>query len=324
MPEALGNDGLAAVSKNLSNNETEISSAYEKRISHIFDAANIASKRITEELKSDSAVKSILKSDGVFDILEDLLLRAPSLSFGEPTSFSEYLCEKFLSRFDGMCFCKGIASAESVSLSELFVCIYGEAQDNSKPGRERQIALLRNSGSSRAFELFAKNLRGVEAYYGDNFQSLCAGVSSGDAKYAIVPIESGSDGRLDGLHRVIERYSLSVLMTCRVRAHDGSVTKYALVGKPSPLVGYDGELKFEFRITFGSADEVINICDAARFFGADVERIDSLSGVFGGRDNSFDFILDVSCADMAGLLTYMSIYYSQFVTVGIYKHITEE
>ena len=74
------------------------------------------------------------------------------------------LCEKFLSRFDGMCFCKGIASAESVSLSELFVCIYGEAQDNSKPGRERQIALLRNSGSSRAFELFAKNLRGVEAY----------------------------------------------------------------------------------------------------------------------------------------------------------------
>ena len=45
MLEALGNDGIAAVSKNLSNNNVEISSAYEKRISHIFDAAGIASQR---------------------------------------------------------------------------------------------------------------------------------------------------------------------------------------------------------------------------------------------------------------------------------------
>ena len=83
-------------------------------------------------------------------------------------------------------------------------------------GREKRVAFLRNRQASRAFERFAKYLGGVSAVYEDNFQNACESVYTGEATYAVIPISSTSDGRLNSFYRLMEKYELNIVLSCEL------------------------------------------------------------------------------------------------------------
>ena len=196
--------------------------------------------------------------------------------------------------------------------------IFGKEEDN---GGETKISLIRNAGSDRAFEIFAAKLHGVGAEYAETFADACASVSERHTKYAIIPLGSLLDGRLDGLYRMMEKYDLSIIMSCRVTSDDGNVTRYALAGKdPARL---SGKLKIEFKAALDSARDIKKILGAADWLCAEVERIDALPSQY-GRDNTYGFTLEADENDVSRIMLYLSLFFSQYIPLGIYADVSEE
>lgn len=309
---------VMALKANISNSNAECEAAVMKRMAHIYDAAHIARADI-EEKTGKSVLRAVISSDGAgISAGNELLFKL----WGDDGDNERGIAAGHLENFDFMVFARALASDSGASLGELFSMLFGDGE-KARSQAERKIALLRNAQVNRAFEIFAEKLRGVEAVYEDNFQSLCESVYAGETEYSIIPVENSVDGRLDGLYRMMEKYGMQILMSCRVFSVDGSSTRFALAGRSGALLDHAGEIKLEFRITLKSPLELSDIMDASRFFGAEPERIDSLPGVFGGRENSFGILLDISNADAFGLITYLSLKFAQFVPAGMYVQITE-
>ena len=319
MSEVNEKDGVFAVKQNLSASNGEYYACLEKRISHIYDLAYLAKKSVAQSGGDASMLKLIISGDETRAALEEILNSRPRIEAGEMVANN---VERRLCNFDFMCFCKAISKDMNTGYSELIETVFG-AEEKTPQGAEKKIALLRNARSSRAFELFAANIRGVLAVYEDNFQNACEAVFTKEAQYAVIPVSSSSDGRLDGLYRTMEKYGLAIVMSCKVSSADGNVTRFALAGRPSALTPGGEKTKFEFKITLDDPSELSEIAEGAEFFGAHIDRIDALPGFY-GRENIFGMILDISDADAAGLMTYIALRFSQFVPIGIYSHITEE
>jgi len=320
MIEFTESDGVYAVMKNLSDTAAEYSAALRKRAAHIYDAAYIAREKIRQAYGGAPLMELLFSND---EARAEIVESAPR-GFGEKDGAGDdcmwMTTGRELDKFDMFCYCKALSSAERYSLDELKSLLF--EQDGSETDGKK-ITMLQNAGSGRAFEIFASHVRGVEAEYDDNFKSVCDSVLLKESAFAVLPLESSTDGRLDGLYVMMEKYDLAVLMSCTVMSGDGSTTRYALVGRPQNI-GYEGgRKKFEFKISLADPSEISEIFDAALFFGARLERVDTLPSGF-GRDNAYGVIIDVEGSDVTGLLTYMEVRFSQFVAVGIYSHITEE
>ena len=89
------------------------------------------------------------------------------------------------------------------------------------------------------------------------------------------------------------------------------------------LIEENKEYMLVIKITLSDPSFLSEIFEAASFFGARTDAVDSLPDVF-GRGNAFGMVFDIEGADVTSLLTYLTLRFSQFVTVGIYPHITEE
>ncbi len=321
MIEFTESDGIYAVLKNMAATGGEYAAALEKRAAHIYDAAQLARRELLETY-GDAPVLELLFSND--DARAEIIASVPRTNKPEIAPSSDFIggtVGRELDKFDMFCFCKALSAGERYTPGEMMAFLF--ELDGDAVGKNKKIAMLRNSSSSRAFELFAAHVRGVEATYGDNFKSVCDAVYLKDAGYAVLPLESSTDGRLDGLYMMIEKYDLAVLMSCMVLSGDGSATRFALVGRPQDVGDEVGRKKFEFKISLDEPSEISEISDAALFFGARFERVDTLPVSY-GRDNAYGVIVDIDGADIAGFMTYMEMRFSQFVTVGIYSHITEE
>lgn len=319
MTDLENSSAVRALKANILNSNAECGAALEKRMAHIYDAAHLA-RSVIEARTGRSALRAIISSDDASATSEIEKLYSEFCS-GDG-DIDGGISEGHLENFDFMIFSRALASSCDVGIKELFSMLLGDGE-GVHPSAQRKIALLRNAQVNRAFEMFAEKLRGVEAVYEDNFQSLCEAVYAGEAEFSIIPVENSVDGRLDGLYRMMEKYGMQILMSCRVFSVDGSSTRFALAGRSGALIEHEGEMKLEFKITLQSPLELADIMDASRFFAAEPERIDSLPGMFGGRENSFGILLDISRADVSGLITYLSLRFAQFVPSGMYVQITE-
>lgn len=178
---------------------------------------------------------------------------------------------------------------------------------------------MRNRQASRAFEHFAKYLGGVAAVYEDNFRDACESVHSGRATYAIIPIHSTTDGRLNGFFRQMEQYDLNTVLSCEIDSDDGeNTTTYVLAYRERLYIPTGGMPLYECKITFSDLREIADLADAASYFGATLESVESLPILFSGRANAFNMVFGLKNAELSGLFTYLALEYPQTAAVGIY------
>ena len=190
-------------------------------------------------------------------------------------------------------------------------------------GGERTVAFLRNGQAMRAFERFAKLLDGVSAVYENNFLNACESVYTGHATFAIIPIHSTADGRLNSFYRQLEKYGLSIVMTCEIDSDDGeNTTTFALVYKDLLFEDMSGEPVYECKITFDDLNMVADIADAAAYYGAELYAMEALPILFSGRTNAFSIVLGLRNANLGGLFCYLALEYPQTAAIGIYRRLT--
>ena len=323
LDENTANDAESVISKNLERAFRIEASVYEIKFAHLRERANI----IARALKAKSC------SSNIMDALSHLY-EAPEMYFslkGEEFDFGSLFgnvnheqaecLAKNSKRLDDLYICKSIASLDGDNYDEndIIRWLLESEEVVSYPIRDKKVSFVRGNQSGRAFECFAKYVPGVLAEYEEDFKSACEAVANGESTYAIVPVENSTDGRLNSFYRLIEKYALSIVLAADIPSDDyENSTKFALVYKSLDVIKANGSKMFEFKITFSEPRELGEVIFAAEYFGATVHKVYSLPLSSGGRENSFDIILDLNDANTAGLLCYLFLEYSQFTAVGIY------
>ncbi len=311
---------LAAISKNLRRTAMLGAVAAEKRLAHLKEKAEILARRVIRETSCLDLLEAVLTTEEAVRLYrENIDNTTEEPLFGEINSAEEPCFHRQLERFDRFYFCKCIAEAAGPhSLETLIPLVCGNLAEIPY-GRDKKVAFLRNRQASRAFERFAKYLGGVSAVYEDNFQNACESVYTGEATYAIIPIASTSDGRLNSFYRQMEKYELSIVLSCDIESDDGETsTTFALVYRDRLYIPTEGTVLFECKITLEQMTDIADIVDAAKYFGATVESLEALPVLFSGRADAFDMIFGLSSADFAGFFSYLALEYPQMAAIGIY------
>ncbi|MBR6743872.1 MAG: hypothetical protein IKM00_01460 [Clostridia bacterium] len=309
------------VEKNLKRTALSMSGAWEKSFAHLREQARAIAGEISRQSGQKDILRAVLTSDEAARIYrESFLYGREEALFGEINRREEPYFRRAKNRFFQYYLCGALAEETSLgTLAELipFVC---EEPAVFPVGGERTVAFLRNGQAMRAFERFAKLLDGVSAVYENNFLNACESVYTGHATFAIIPIRSTADGRLNSFYRQIEKYGLSIVMTCEVDSDDGeNTTTFALVYKDLLFREMDGEPVYECKITFDDLNALADIADAASYYGAALYSVEALPILFSGRAHSFSLVFGLQNADFRGLFAYLALEYPQTAAIGIYR-----
>ena len=319
--ETVAGNAFYIVEKNLKRTALSMSGALEKSFAHLREQATVIAGEIARRTGQKDILRAVLTSDEAARIYRDSFLydRDEAL-FGQINGAQEPYFKRSKKRFFKYYLCGVLAEySELDGLAALLPYVCGEPAVFPKGG-ERTVAFLRNGQAMRAFERFAKRLYGVSAVYENNFLSACESVYTGHATFAIIPIYSTADGRLNSFYRQIEKYGLSIVMTCEIDSEDGeNTTTFALVYKDLLFEDMDGELVYECKITFENLDMLADIADAASYYGAQLYSLEALPDLFSGRTNAFSIILGLEQAQLGGLFCYLALEYPQTAAIGIYR-----
>ena len=314
------------VEKNLKRTALSMSGALEKSFAHLREQARAIAMEISRQTGQKDILRAVLTSDEAARIYRESFLydRDESL-FGQINSGEEPYFKRSKKRFFKYYLCSVLAESTSLrTLSDLIPFICGEPKA-FPTGGERTVAFLRNAQAMRAFERFAKLLDGVSAVYENNFLNACESVYSGHATFAIIPVYSTADGRLNSFYRQIDKYNLSIVMTCEVDSDDGeNTTTFALVYKELLFKEMDGEPVYECKITFDDLNMLADIADAASYYGASLYSVEALPILFSGRTNAFSLVFGLQKADFKGLFCYLALEYPQTAAIGIYRKLLSD
>ncbi len=314
------NEGFYSILKqNLNRVQRQAAVAAEKAFAHLYETAELLTASILKETGEDEILRAVLHSDDASRIYREVLSAEQlSFDFDWANKREEPYFSRLTERSSRLYLCGKIASHSAYQMpAELFPLMLNGAAESIAKG-DRKVAFLRNRQTFHAFERFAKTLGGVSVLYENNFGDACEAVETGQAAYAIVPIYSTSDGRLNSFYRIIEKHELSIILTCDVDSDDGeSMTTFALIHKEH-LIPSVGAPHLECQITFDELSSLSDITDAAYYFGATVTGLEALPVMFSGRAGTFAVIFDLSQADVAGLVIYLALEYPQMSVVGMY------
>lgn len=313
----------AVIAKNLHHLSEVTSTAAERGFAHIKEQANVISRMIAHETGIPDVLEAVLTTDEAVRIYREGRGNAETAPlFGEVNRAEEPFFRGQMARFTRFYLCRCIAAyGAEKSLAALIPWVCGSFSEMPAV-REKKIAFLRNRQASRAFEQFAKYLGGVSAVYEDNFQNACESVYTGQATYAIIPIFSTTDGRLNSFYRQMEKYELNIVLTCDIDSDDGeNATTFALVYRDRLYFATDGVPLYECKITFENPAGLADIADAAGYFGATVESVEALPLMFSGRAGAFSITFGLKEADFSGLFCYLALEYPQTAAIGIYDRV---
>ena len=319
----------AVISQNLEYVFCAEASVYERKFAHLSERAAV----IARLLKEKSNFADVMKAVAVFDEASEIYTELKgermdfSLYFDEANQGESACLSKYSKILNDLYICRSIALLNETKCGkeelEAFICEREEIEmAQHKETHDKKVSFVRGNQSGRAFEYFAKFVPGVLAEYEEDFKSACEAVANGESIYAIIPIENSLDGRLNSFYRLIEKYTLFIVLTAEIPSDDyESSTKFALVYRNPDVIEAEGEEFFECKLTFSHQSELGNVILAADYFGAEVRKIHSLPLSFGGRENSFDIIFGIDGSDLAGLFCYLFLEYPHFTTVGFYTSV---
>lgn len=311
---------FSAIAKNLHRTTAEMAVAAEKSFAHIKERAYLIASQFRKEIGCEHVLEAVLTTDEAVRIYRRCFEEVEHAPWFDEINRHE--ADTFIRqnmRAETLLLCREIARSDApASMETVSSWLFGGIS-HAPDGRDRKVAFLRNRQASRAFERFAKELGGVSAVYEDNFQNACESVFSGQSTYAIIPIHSMTDGRLNSFYRQMEKYDLSIVMTCEIESDDGeNVTTFALVYRDRLYMPAEGDILYECKITFDDLTSLADIADAASYFGVTVESVEALPVLFSGRANAFAFVFGLKNADVGGFFCYLALEYPQVAAIGVY------
>ncbi len=306
--------------KNIDRVKLQASSAAEKSFAHLCEMARMISSEILRATGEKDIIRAVLQTDEAARIYRSFFSeQATDSHFADVNQAEERFFDRETERFVKLYLCRRIAKCGTRHTFADLNTIFFDPSFTSVNISDRKVAFLRNRQAFRAFEIFAKTLGGVSVLYENNFQNACEAVAIEQAAYAIIPIYSTSDGRLNSFYRMIEKYELNIILTCDVDSDDGeNMTTFALLYKDRACL-HVGAPKFECKITFDDLSSVSDITDAASYYGASLDSLESLPMMFSGRAGTFSAVFDLTNADIDGLICYLALEYPQMSVVGVYS-----
>ena len=316
----------AVISQNLEDIFRAEASVCERKFAHLCERANIIARIIKAQFGGGDIMDAVAHLDAASEIYADTKGRGPEFSrlFADVNLDVSACLSGYSDITDRLYLCKSIAAFDGKTYDENDAVNWLSEDERELPpvSKDKKISFVRGNQSGRAFEAFARFVPGVLAEYEEDFKSACESVASGESTYAIIPVENSMDGRLNSFYKQIEKYSLSIVMTCEIDSDDGeNTTTFALVYKDLLFRESDTEPVYECKITFGELDMLADIADAAAYYGAELYSLEALPVLFSGRMNTFSIVFGLKNANIKGLFCYLALEYPQTAAIGIYRRL---
>ena len=183
---------------------------------------------------------------------------------------------------------------------------------------------VKNPYADEAYDVFSQDFADPRVSYVKSFKEALSSVSLGRASYALLPIEGGYS-RLPTVSEMIFDGDFKIASITPVLGFDGLADmKYAMISTGFLLsrVMSDDDRYLEIRVPTESDTHVSDALLAARAYGIDVYRINtSVYETDEGRKSYFDVIFKCTGKDYSYLLSYLTLFTTEFTAVGMYKNI---
>jgi len=215
--------------------------------------------------------------------------------------------------------CNLLAQKTSFGLRDFFP----EAEELSEPSPNR-IIYPRSTYADAAYLRFASLISDSRAVYAHSFPMACEEVYNGLCKYCILPLENSSEGQLNSLARLIDRYELKIACTCDVTASDGSrTTRFALLRREIlPVISQGEPLCFEFAAPLQESLSGASLLCAAELCGLSLERMDSRPQTADPTTSQFTrFVYRIDRGNLPAFLLFLFSRAPFAEPIGIYPHL---
>ncbi len=288
-------DGFAAIAKNLASLEGDEAMLLECRSAHLREAARLICEGVgPDDLTSDFE-----------SFLEKYRNACNEISAGS-----------VLGANDRIALCSHIADilGKNIPQSALFKTFCSSEEAPKEP----VICYLRNPISDLAYIEFTRNTPRAGVLYADSFQAVCENLIGGECDYAILPVVSGSDGRLIRFETMIASYGFAVSALASVTPNpDTAADTFALLSRSIELP----ELKNPYsRLCFAfsvpASTSPVKLLSAAEKNGVVPTDIGTQSS---STRKNFSLTLDVTNGNIAAFLTYLALEESGFVANGLFE-----
>ena len=220
-----------------------------------------------------------------------------------------------LGRGDRITLCAHIADTVGADVpDETLIKIFLQADD--RPNAP-VIGYLRNPIADLAYTEFVRNIPNASVLYADNFQSVCENLIGGESDYAILPVVSGSDGRLSRFEAMINSYGFVISAVAAVTPNPDTPTDiFALLSRTPELQKKPAQDEMLcLKLSIPSNGDPAALAFAADQFGA--ELIETATAYQNSR-KSYSFVFDITEAKLAALLSYLTLEESGFVVNGLF------
>ena len=189
--------------------------------------------------------------------------------------------------------------------------------------RPETFVYVKNQLSDEAYDVLSQSFSAPRLRYVTGIREAVKAVNDGDAGYCLLPLEERGGSRLSSVTELIFGNDLKINAVTPVFGQDGSADmKYALVSKCFTVheIQPDDDRYLEIAISLDSA--VDELLFAARSYNATPYRVNTV--VFYTEDGpkpSYSIVFKDDAKDFTPLLTYLTLYYDDFIPIGLYKNL---
>ncbi len=296
-----------------------------------FASSRLSEQRICElyEISEESSRIVFEMLGGSFGIYEALSLISAGFSEQEPKIHGEHLPENFEMLIS---YAKAFSVFDKASFSRLLLArlsargiVVSERDFFEKEEREESIAYVKSQLASEAYDVFSEEFKSARLRYASDLKEAVSLVTKSETGYAILPLEEKGGARLSSITEILFKSELKINSVTPVFGALGNADmKYALV---SPYVSIpsmeDGDDRYlELRIPANDSFKFSELVSVADSFGITLYRVNTIS--FESEDGSlpyFSLVLKTEASDFTDMLTYLTLFVSDYTSVGIYKNL---
>ena len=120
---------------------------------------------------------------------------------------------------------------------------------------------------------------------------------------------------------MIDKNGLYTILNCSINNGLDDITKFDLVSTHLRILNLNANLFFRFRITFENLADFEKLQNAMTYAKAKIVSIFDISAGESGRENSYDFIYDISNSNIPLRFCILKLIFPQFITCGIYNKV---
>ncbi len=189
---------------------------------------------------------------------------------------------------------------------------------------EETFVYVKNKLADEAFDVFSQDFSDPRVFYASDLRSATRAVIEDKCEYCLLPLEEKGGVRIPSISAILYSSDLKINSVSPVFGPDGTADmRYALVSKrfSIPKISPEDDRYLEVRLDNTDNASLSSLFSALDFFGISVYRINSTPRDNDDASSSVTVVFSVIGKSFANLLTYLSIFYPTYVTVGVYSNL---